>query len=321
MTISRRLRLLGLGTVALIVLACDAAAPAISPSVLPDTTPSPAASPVPSPGVAATSPATGAPSIPPSVAAQPKFVRVGDHVTASGNILLTRKMPLPQLCPGFIFAGRYPGCTAFIPLVDFDASAYELTDRDGYELTRYYSVIGTWTGVGLRPTQITPARPDEQSTGELPGKHDVNVPCSQPAAGWPSHQGDTDVITRGLGRHIAAKPETYLEPWLGYYTSATGVGAWMPVVGTVGEVEAAHADIGDVYDGNLCVVQVAHSEGELNAAIQAIGNADAEWRLTVEPINDRVVVRALVLDTRLAAAISAYGDMVVVAAALTPVSP
>ncbi|HVQ96637.1 MAG TPA: hypothetical protein VMU51_36815 [Mycobacteriales bacterium] len=180
--------------------------------------------------------------------------------------------PAPDDCDGFTLLGADLGKLA------------DRQDVDG-TVTGYAQVEGRYRAGTLTVTrQTVPAEPADDA-----GLAAQRLPCPPPPAGW-IHAHLDDGSVNHLDGYLEAHPDRYGAVEIGYPDgrpppSSDGVDrgdetTQVALVGTVLDLDVARRELATVFTGNLCVSQIPHNRGE----VDAVGNRVSALLGTVRQI-------------------------------------
>lgn len=232
----------------------------------------------------------------------PTVVRVGDGVEATGQLMF-RPGASPVLCGEVLANEAGLACSAAsVEVAELDASTVPGYAPERVWASGFLVIRGTWGGDNVG--KATFARPTVPRVNDRP-----LPPCVAPAGGWAlaTDGSPSGATTDQLGKFVAAHSDLYAEPWL----ARAEHGATVMVVGTVGDTQQAQDQLSAAYTGNLCVVSVAFSEDRLRHDLAALNLPDSV-SAHVDPILDRVVVRAVAFTQSLADAIGPLSETIYV---------
>ncbi len=266
------------------------------PRVLPDLAgsgePTPSAS---GAGTRATPTATSSPSPTPAAF---DIVKDGQRITANAFVLDADDGGL-KVCD-LALARAEPGAEGFCigPEIEIDAA-------DSYRSLIGYNanITGTWRDGRIIVESASVAPIDETASRG-------DVPCVEPAGGWPSLSGDIVEIEEAIGRlvdYVEARPRDFAGTWS---VRMAGRQAGVLVVPTTLERAAAERELRAVFPGALCVEPVEFGGEELADVAEQLRAMNRSWDVTIEAQLNRVAVVVAAIDQETADLLEPHREMI-----------
>lgn len=246
------------------------------------------------------------------------IVRDGDRVAGQGYVLALPGRPV-QFCgpvggPRVVSPDPWPDeetvpepCRNAVTVTGLDLDRLsERTERDG--------AVWGWARVDgvYRAGTLTVTRQEAYVSTRTPASAADQVPCPEPAGGWPRQPSTLSAavprLARVVGQHPDELSELYVTYPYGWHLQDTSdrKGIEVYVVNTTGDVAAARALLGKVFPArHLCVRAATWSKAAMDAAARAVETSAEAKRLHVaspdkDPIRDRVTARVLLVDAEVA---------------------
>jgi hypothetical protein len=203
----------------------------------------------------------------------------------------------PQLCLGGVLESLPPQCSG-VPLLGWDWGSVDGEERAAGTTWGSYHVVGRYDGETLTVTDVDAYQENSVSFGTDP---DFSSPCPAPPGGWEALGEVTQEETDPVHAYARRQPD-YVTSWHTHLRPAEA--EFGPVVVNVvftGEAERHEAEIGEFWDGPLCVVERAgHTARELarirqdaEASLPALG---LEMLWSTEAGVDGVIEIGVVVD-------------------------
>jgi hypothetical protein len=178
----------------------------------------------------------------------------------------------PMLCLGGVLLMLPPQC-GDLPIANWDWSAVEGEESASGTTWGNFHVVGRLEGEAFTVTETGPYDPGGQEFGSNP---DFKAPCPGPDGGWvvsdPAH--NTQEETRRAHAYARAQPD-YVISWNDHLDDE--LQEFSPVVLVAvftGDAERHEAEIRNVWDGPLCVVQ---QDGPTEKELMAIRAEAERW--------------------------------------------
>jgi hypothetical protein len=254
-----------------------------------------------------------------SPASSAQVVRDGDRVSGSAQIVARSGRPV-QLCAPYATLSSYPEPVPAPCRVAVTATGLDL-DRLTRRQERDGVVWGSATVEGVyRAGTLTVTRQLDDRPRPVPDVvTEDRVPCPEPPGGWPRQPADPSRLIGALSAAVAADPETYNGPWVGYpygwhlQDTSDRKGTEVYMVGTTGDVEAAREALTTLVPAeHLCVTSVRWSKAAMDAAQKQLTGPAAEAAGISggrgEVLDDRVVAELVVLDERASQLLAGVAD-------------
>jgi hypothetical protein len=170
----------------------------------------------------------------------------------------------PMLCLGAVLLSLPPQC-GDLPITNWNWDAVEGEEFRAGVTWGNFHVVGRLGGEAFTVTETGPYDPGGQEFGSNP---DFKAPCPEPDGGWvvPDPTHNTQEETRRAHAYARAQPD-YVISWNDHLDDE--LQEFSPVVLVAvftGDAKRHEAEIREVWDGPLCVVQQeGHTEKELAA--------------------------------------------------------
>ena len=237
--------------------------------------------------------ATAAPSVPPPTAFEPVLVEGNGTVLEAAGDMPAMSRHGPELCLGGVALSLPPQCGG-VPITNWNWDDVEGGEHVSGVSWGSYHVVGMFDGSSLTLTE-----PPEAALTYDPGGYDFTPPCPEPEGGWAaavtSDATDADV-NRVL--RLAKGSDDYAGGWMHNLEPAGETTDWPRAVVIVaaftGDIERHEAELREVWDGPLCVVQFEHTYRELRR-IQN-GLIDVTQELGMEMLSSGVDVSGNVVE-------------------------
>ncbi len=172
-----------------------------------------------------------------------------------------------------------------------------------------YHVVGTYDGTTFTLTRPATAPPPRTAPTTVPATDIYAPPCPTPAGGWPVVK--TTLTQFQAFQNMVGLPTDFGGMWTDVQgRSVNDPGRDVYTVTYTGDVAQHRAAIAAVWPGPVCVVQVAHSQAELNQIVSdlTVGSVGKDLGLQLlsaglDPVHNRVVATAYVATPALQAAV------------------
>jgi hypothetical protein len=169
------------------------------------------------------------------------------------------------------------------------------------------AVRGIYHGGTLAVRSTEPALPSVPAWDEPP------IPCQAPGAGWPSGYGDSDGGINALAEFVRSHPERFVDLWQAHPDGKPAPPSYIPtrmvyVVGAVGDLAQAEAELRALYAGSLCVYSTTHSSADLDRIVnqlQSINSVQIDAHVDIETAG--VAATVAVLDEHALRVLNAIG--------------
>lgn len=209
-------------------------------------------------------------------------------VTTSQAVIVSDDGSGARLCFGGASFGSPPTCD------DADVPGWDWTEHDGYsesEGVRWgaFLLTGSFDGDSFTPTEVQPPTPGEHT-------FDLTIPCPEPSGGW--RVEDPALVSQEQLTALTVAAEGLPGYALTAVSTVDGAPGPRDPAETVVSVYVADDPTGaeralrEVWGGMLCIVEVAHSQAELERVQQSLiglpgliqvgaGNRENKVELTV----------------------------------------
>jgi hypothetical protein len=193
---------------------------------------------------------------------------------ATGSLLQSTTEPL-RLClaGGLESSDLRPSDTAGVPrcgtnvlLPGVDLTAIPGVETKTWEgqtfTTSTVTVVGTWDGTSLTPTE--PVRPGVEEPSPVRPTPDFSVPCPEPANGWPPMPPDVNAYTTALGQLDA-----YGESHPDFAGQWVGPDQETRVLAFTGDLATHQAELAAIYP-RVCVIRGSRTMSSLKQIQQQL---------------------------------------------------